>query len=85
MADYVSKVIYDGETIIDLTHDTVTETALFKNYTAHAADGRKITGILELYVEDDPSIPKAQISYSNETLFLGIGNTASGSVDFKYS
>ena len=85
MADYVSKVIYDGETIIDLTQDTVTETSLLKNYTAHDASGRKITGILELYSEYDVNIPRAQISYSDETLFLALGDTSSGTVNFKYS
>lgn len=40
----VSKVIYNGNTIIDLTNDTVLAQHLQKGYTAHGADGEPITG-----------------------------------------
>lgn len=40
----VSKVIYGGTTLIDLTADTVTENKLLDGYTAHGADGESITG-----------------------------------------
>lgn len=40
----VSKVIYGGTTIIDLTSDTVTADKLAYGYTAHGADGELITG-----------------------------------------
>lgn len=40
----ISKVIYGGTTLIDLTTDTVTEDKLLKGITAHGADGEKITG-----------------------------------------
>ena len=40
----VSKVIFGDETIIDLTADTVTEDKVLVGYTAHGADGEKITG-----------------------------------------
>lgn len=40
----ISKVIYAGETLIDLTPDTVVPEKLLKGYTAHSADGEKITG-----------------------------------------
>lgn len=40
----VSKVIFGGETIIDLTADTVQADKVLKGYTAHGADGEKITG-----------------------------------------
>lgn len=43
----VSKVVYGGETLIDLTKDTVKEDKLLKGYTAHGADGEKITGTCE--------------------------------------
>lgn len=43
----VSKVIYGGETLIDLTKDTVKDSKLLKGYTAHGADGEKITGTCE--------------------------------------
>ena len=40
----VSKVIYGGETLIDLTADSVKADKLLKGITAHGANGDKITG-----------------------------------------
>ena len=42
-----NKVVLNGETLIDLTADTVTEQNLLKGYTAHGADGKKIVGLYE--------------------------------------
>lgn len=46
MADnpYVNKVVYDGDTLIDLTDDTVTADSLLEGVTAHDASGAVITG-----------------------------------------
>lgn len=43
----VSKVIYGGETLIDLTADTIKKDKLLKGYTAHGGDGEPITGTCE--------------------------------------
>lgn len=43
----VSKVIYGGETLMDLTADTIKKDKLLKGYTAHGADGEPITGTCE--------------------------------------
>jgi hypothetical protein len=40
----ISKVVYGGNTLIDLTADTVKADKILKSYTAHGADGEKITG-----------------------------------------
>lgn len=40
----VNKIIYGGETLIDLTEDTVTESYLLNGYTAHNRSGIIITG-----------------------------------------
>lgn len=40
----VNKVVYSGDTLIDLTNDTVTADTLSEGVTAHGADGRQITG-----------------------------------------
>ncbi len=42
----VNKVIYGGETLVDLTNDTVTANDLAEGVTATAADGTQITGLL---------------------------------------
>lgn len=43
----ISKVVYGGETLIDLTGDTVKSDKLLKGYKAHGADGEQITGTCE--------------------------------------
>lgn len=43
----ISKVIYGGQTLIDLTSDTVVEDKLKKGFTAHGADGEVIHGTCE--------------------------------------
>lgn len=43
----ISKVIYGGETLIDLTADSVKADKLLKGITAHGPDGEQITGTCE--------------------------------------
>lgn len=43
-----SKIVYAGETLIDLTEDTVTPATLKSGVTAHDASGAKITGTLDI-------------------------------------
>lgn len=40
----ISKVIYGGNTLIDLTADTLTKDKALKGYTFHGADGEEQTG-----------------------------------------
>lgn len=42
--EYVNKVIYGGNTLIDLTSDTVTADKILSGFKAHAASGAPITG-----------------------------------------
>lgn len=44
----VNKVEYGGQTLIDLTEDTVSEGNLLKGETAHDKSGRKIEGTAEI-------------------------------------
>lgn len=41
---YVNKVVYDGNVLIDLTSDTVAAQYLLRNYTAHDKSGALVTG-----------------------------------------
>lgn len=43
----ISKVVYGGRTLIDLTSDTITADKLKKGYTAHGANGEVINGTCE--------------------------------------
>ena len=40
----VNRVDYGGDTLVDLTRDTVTASSLLVGFTAHGADGEIITG-----------------------------------------
>ena len=42
-----SKIVYAGDTLLDLTEDTVTPQTLLKGKTAHNAAGELITGVYE--------------------------------------
>ena len=44
----VNKVIYGGETLVDLTGDTVTPDTLAKGATAHDASGNEVTGVMPI-------------------------------------
>ena len=41
---YVNKVVFGGQTVVDLTADTVDASHLAQGYTAHDASGQQITG-----------------------------------------
>ena len=41
---YNSKVIFNGDVLMDLTGDTVTAASLLKGITAHGKDGERVTG-----------------------------------------
>lgn len=43
----ISKVVYNGKTLIDLTSDTVSANTLLKGYVAHDKTGAIITGTYE--------------------------------------
>lgn len=40
----INKVVFGGETLVDLTSDTVTPNTLLAGATAHSANGQEITG-----------------------------------------
>lgn len=48
---YVNKVIYGGQTLIDLTGDTVTASDVLKNVTFHLPSGASGTGTCEFDVD----------------------------------
>ena len=42
----VNQVVINGETVLDLTSDTVTADKLLTGYTTHDASGAQVTGTL---------------------------------------
>ena len=66
----ISKVIFGGETLIDLTADTVKADKVLKGYTAHGADGEKITGTCNFDADtSDANATDAEI-LSGKTAFV---------------
>lgn len=56
-----SKVIFFGETLIDLTQDTVEADALLAGYTAHDKNGETITGTLALFAAISVTYPAGSV------------------------
>lgn len=56
-----SKVIFYGETLIDLTQDTVEADALLAGYTAHDKNGEPITGTLALFAVISVTYPAGSV------------------------
>lgn len=58
----ISKVIFGGETLMDLTSDTVDAQSLLRGYTAHGKDGLPIDGECDFDVDSsDATMGQAEI------------------------
>lgn len=58
----VSKVVYGGKTLIDLTGDTVTGDKLLKGATAHKKDGEVVTGVCTFDADsNDATVAVAEV------------------------
>lgn len=55
----VNKVVYNGNTLIDLTGDTVTANTLLNGVTAHDKSGAQITGTFSFTTETKTVTPTA--------------------------
>lgn len=65
----ISKVVYGGETLVDLTADTIKKDKILKGYTAHGADGEPITGTCEFDANtQDATATEAEI-LANKTAY----------------
>ena len=69
----VNEVIYDGETLISLTSDTVTEDDLPEGVTAHDASGNKITGTKKYVRSVNNIIPDDEGNVDVEPIYVGSG------------
>lgn len=67
---YVNKVVYDGDTLIDLTSDTVAAAYLLKNYTAHDKSGAPITGSCEYDAKTTDANASASEILSSKTAYV---------------
>lgn len=75
----VSKVIFGGETIIDLTADTVTEDKVLVGYITHGANGEKITGTCTFDTNTQDATATAAEILSGKTAY-NKGNKLTGTM-----
>lgn len=75
----VSKVVYGGSTLIDLTSDTVVADKLLKGYKAHGADGEAITGACEFDANTQDATAAAAEILTNKTAYVR-GNKITGTM-----
>lgn len=74
----ISKVVYGGNTLIDLTADTIVASKLLSGYTAHGADGEPINGDCDYdsntqdATASDAEILKGKTAYVKGTKKTGI-------------
>lgn len=67
---YVNKVIYGGEVLIDLTTDTVTASDILKGKTAHDKSGAVITGTCEYDADTSDATAAATEILANKTAYV---------------
>jgi len=68
----INKVIFGGNTLIDLTGDTITAADLLKNKTAHDRSGAIITGTCEYDADtSDASAAQSDILYGETAYVAG--------------
>ena len=65
----ISKVIYGGNTLIDLTNDNVKADKLLKGYTAHGADGEIINGACTYDADTSDANATAEEILSGKTAY----------------
>lgn len=70
MAGKINKIIYGGETLIDLTTDTVQADKLLKGYKAHDKSGEVITGTCEYDSNTSDATASADEILSGETAYV---------------
>ena len=73
---YVNKVQYGSNTLIDLTSDTVTSLAMLQGYTAHDASGASIIGSI---ADGD------ELGYGNSSYLVGTARIGTGYAWTTYS
>ena len=74
----VNKVIYGGNTLVDLTGDTVTAADLADGVKATGADGNPIVGLMQKVTIDDELSTTSTNPVQNKVIAEAIANIGSG-------
>lgn len=70
----VNKIIYNGETLVDLTSDTVTADDLAAGVTATGADGKPVIGLLPKVTIDTERSTTSTNPVQNKTITAALSN-----------
>ncbi|WP_419573619.1 hypothetical protein [Phascolarctobacterium succinatutens] len=70
----VNKIIYNGETLVDLTNDTVTADDLAAGVTATGADGKPLVGLLPKVTIDTELSLSSTNPVQNKTITAALSN-----------
>lgn len=70
----VNKIIYNGETLVDLTSDTVTADDLAAGVTATGADGKPVIGLLPKVTIDTELSTTSTNPVQNKTITAALSN-----------
>lgn len=81
----VNKVIYSGQTLIDLTEDSVTPETLAEGVTAHNAAGERITGIMAGGGGGGAVVEKEYTAELSNTGFMRPNGSPSTSANGRYT
>lgn len=80
----VNKVDFGGNTLIDLTNDTVTADTLYLGVTAHGADGEQVIGALNMdnYYTKSETEQLIEDNLSEMGQYIDFHNTANDNKDY---
>lgn len=79
MANVINKVIYDGNTLIDLTGDTVQQDKVLSGYTFHYKDGTTKTGSCTYDADTGDATATASEILATKTAYVN-GSKVTGSM-----
>ena len=77
---YKNKIIYNGQTLIDLTADTVVANKLLSGYTAHDKSGAPITGSCTYNADTTDATASASEILYGQTAYGAAGTKMTGSM-----
>lgn len=75
----VNKIIYGGNTLVDLTSDTVTANDLAEGITATGANGNKVVGLMQKVTIDAELSTTSTNPVQNKVIAKAIANMGGGS------
>lgn len=76
---YVNKVVYDGNTLIDLTQDTVTQSDVLSGVYVHLPDGSRVQGTCDYDADTSDATATTSEILSGATAYVN-GNKVTGSM-----